>query len=163
MEKGNKSWTTMILTRVKEALSQALRDTVFEFDETDDLLDSWKIVFNGVLDEIWSWGERRVKRAVQAPWMSNSVLKLLYLRDNCLKTAKRFTDAVDWSNYRAARNKASSRIRSSKRNFLSEAFGENKGNSRSTKTDWLSGPFLESPKTLSVPKSRSLNFGSLSL
>ena len=42
----------MILTRVKEALSQTLRDTVFEFDETDDLLDSWKIVFNGVLDEI---------------------------------------------------------------------------------------------------------------
>ena len=32
--------------RFKEALSQAPWDTVFVFDEIDDMLDSWESLFN---------------------------------------------------------------------------------------------------------------------
>ena len=100
--------------RFKEALSQAPWDTVFVFDEIDDMLDSWESLFNSVLDENCPWREKRVKRAAQAPWMTSSVLKQLHLRDNCLKTARRSNNADDWSNYRAARNKAVAMIRSAK-------------------------------------------------
>ena len=116
--------------RFKEALSQAPWDTVFVFDEIDDMLDSWESLFNSVLDENCPWREKRVKRAAQAPWMTSSVLKQLHLRDNCLKTARRSNNADDWSNYRAARNKAVAMIRSAKRKFFCNAFEENKGNSR---------------------------------
>ena len=101
--------------RLKEALSQAPWDTVFVFDEIDDMLDSWESLFNSVLDE-------------NCPWMTSSVLKQLHLRDNCLKTARRSNNADDWSNYRAARNKAFAMIRSAKRKFFCNAFEENKGN-----------------------------------
>ena len=92
--------------------------------------DSWQSLFNSVLDENCPWRENRVKRAAQAPWMTSSVLKQLHLRDNCLKTARRSNNADDWSNYRAARNKAVAMIRSAKRKFFCNAFEENKGNSR---------------------------------
>ena len=62
--------------------------------------------------------------------MASSVLKQLHLRDNCLKTARRSNNADDWSNYRAARNKAVAMIRSAKRKFFCNAFEENKSNSR---------------------------------
>ena len=71
--------------RFKEALSQAPWDTVFVFDEIDDMLDSWESLFNSILDENCPWREKRVKRGAQAPWMTSSVLKQLHLRDNCLK------------------------------------------------------------------------------
>ena len=117
--------------RYKEALSHARWDTVFVFDEVDDMLDSWEsLFFNSVLDENCPWREKRVKCAVQAPWMTSSVLKQLHLRDNWLKTARRSNNADDWFNYRAARNKAVAMIRSAKRKFFCNAFEENKGNSR---------------------------------
>ena len=93
-------------------------------------LDSWESLFNSILDENCPWREKRVKHAVQAPWITSSVLKQLHLRDNCLKTARRSNNADDWSNYRAERNKAVAMIRSAKRKFFCNAFEENKGNSR---------------------------------
>lgn len=94
------------------------------------MLDSWESLFNSILDENCPWREKHVKRAVQAPWITSSVLKQLHLRDNCLKTARHSKNADDWSNYRAERNKAVAMIRSAKRKFFCNAFEENKGNSR---------------------------------
>ena len=76
------------------------------------MLDSWESVCNNVLDENCLWCERRVKGAVQTPWMTSSVL------NNCLKTAWRSNNANDWYNYRAIRNKAVAMIRSAKRKFF---------------------------------------------
>ena len=116
--------------RFKEALSQAPWDRVFVFDEIDNMLDSWKSIFNSVLDENCPWREKRVKRAVHAPWTTtSSVVKQLHLRDNCLKTARRSNNTDNWSNYRAARNKAVAMIRSAKRKFFCNAFEENRSNS----------------------------------
>ena len=114
--------------RFKEALSQAPWDRVFVFDEIDDM-DSRKSIFNSVLDENCPWREKRVKRAVHAPWTTSSVVKQLHLRDNCLKTARRSNNTDNWSNYRAARNEAVAMIRSAKRKFFCNAFEENRSNS----------------------------------
>ena len=89
------------------------------------MLDSWEFLI-----VYCPWPEKHVKRTVQAPWMTSSVLKQLHLRDNCLKTARRSNNADDWSHYRAARNKAVAMIRSAKRKFFCNAFEENKSNSR---------------------------------
>ena len=48
--------------RFKEALSQAPWDTVFVFDEIDDMLDSWESLFTSLLDE-------------NCPWMTSSSLE----------------------------------------------------------------------------------------
>ena len=94
------------------------------------MLDSWESIFNSALDENCPWREKRVKRSVQTPWMTNFVLKQLHLRDVCLKTARRTNDADDWNNYRAARNKAVAMIRNAKKEFFYNAFKDNKGNRR---------------------------------
>ena len=94
------------------------------------LVSEWEPIFNSVLDEICPWREKGVKRAVQAPWMTSSVLKQLHLRDNCLKTARLSSNGDDWSNYRVARNKVVAMIRSSKREFFCNTIEENKDNSR---------------------------------
>ena len=104
--------------RFKEVMSQAPWDTVFLFGEIDDMLDSWESILKSVLDENFPWRKRRVKRAVQAPWMTSSVLKQLHLKDYCLKTSRRSNNTDDWSNYRAARNKVVGMIRSAKTKFF---------------------------------------------
>ena len=39
----------------KETLSQAPWDTVFVFDDIDDMQDSWESIFNSALDENCPW------------------------------------------------------------------------------------------------------------
>ena len=45
----------------KHALSQAPWDTVFLFDDINEILDSWELLFNSVLDSHCPWREKRVE------------------------------------------------------------------------------------------------------
>lgn len=110
---------------IKE-LNQAPWDTAFIFDDINDMLDSWELIFNSILDANCPWREKRVKRATQTPWMTNSILKQLQLRDNYLKIARRSNSADDWTNYRIARNSAVNMLRNATRNYYENAFTENK-------------------------------------
>ena len=56
--------------------------------------------------------------------------KQFYVRDNLLKVARRFDNANDWANHRAARNKAVSSKHLAKRQFYNSSFEENKHNTR---------------------------------
>jgi len=58
------------------------------------------------------------------------VIKQLYTRDHLLKVARRSDSGDDWANYRVARNKAVSVMRSAKREFYNNSFENNKNNAR---------------------------------
>ena len=114
----------------KFTLRQAPWDTVFLFDDIDDILDSWESLFIGAIDTHCPWRDKRVARANQAPWMSKSVLSQLQLRDACLKTARLTNTSDAWTKYRRERNKAVGLLRSVKRDYHSKIFENNKKNSR---------------------------------
>ena len=62
--------------------------------------------------------------------MTKTVIKQLHIRDHLLKVARRTDNSDDWANYRVARNKAVSILRSAKREFYNNSFEENKNNTR---------------------------------
>ena len=60
------------------------------------------------------------------------LLKKLHSRDHLLKVARKSHNSSDWANYREARNKAVSALRSAKREFYKDAFEENRNNPKAT-------------------------------
>ena len=60
------------------------------------------------------------------------LLKKLHSRDHLLKVARKSDNRPDWANYREARNKAVSALRSAKREFYKDAFEENRNNPKAT-------------------------------
>ena len=63
-------------------------DTVFVFDEIDDMLESWENSFNNAVDQHCPWRNKRVALVNQTPWMSNAIIDQLRLRDTLLKRSK---------------------------------------------------------------------------
>lgn len=60
------------------------------------------------------------------------LIKKLHSRDHLLKVARKSNNSSDWANYRVARNKAVSALRSAKREFYENAFEENRNNPKAT-------------------------------
>lgn len=103
-------------------------DTVFLFDDINDMLESWESLFNSELDSHCPWRNKRVKNLKQATWITKPVLQQLHLRDNCLKTARISSTSDDLEKYKAERNKAVSMMRSAKRSYFNNVFDEQKNN-----------------------------------
>ena len=58
------------------------------------------------------------------------MIKQFHIRDHLLKVARRSDNVDDWTNYRTARIKAVSALRSAKRQFYNSSFEENRNNTR---------------------------------
>lgn len=116
--------------KFKSTLRQAPWDTIFVFDDIDDMLDSWESLFNDALDTHCPWRNKRVARVNQVPWMTNSIIVQLRTRDTLLKIFKRSRNADDWAKYTVARNRAVTLIRSAKTKFYSTTFERDKNNPR---------------------------------
>ncbi|PFX34306.1 RNA-directed DNA polymerase from mobile element jockey [Stylophora pistillata] len=114
----------------KLTLEQTPWDTIFVFDEFDDMLESWENLFNEALDLHCPWRNKRVALVTQTPWMSNAILKQLRLRDTLLKKAKRSKDPFDWAKYKKARNKAVGMSRTAKRKYCVSKLENNQDNTR---------------------------------
>ena len=104
----------------KRTLEQIPWETAFVFEDIDDVVYAWEKMFNSALDDHCPWREKRIKHTTQPPWMINAVIKKLHSRDHLLKMARKSDNSSDWANYREARNKAVSALRSAKREILQE-------------------------------------------
>ena len=114
----------------KLSLHQAPWNIAFVFDDIDDVVYAWEDTFNNILDAHCPWREKCVKRTTQPPWMTESVVKQLHIRDHLLKVARHSDNLDDWTNYRTARNKAVSALHSANRQFYNNTFEENRNNTR---------------------------------
>ena len=81
-------------------LRQAPWDTVFLFDDIDDILYNWESLFNSVIDPLCLWRVKRVTKANQVSWLNGLILRQLETRDACLKTAKPLNTSDAWTKYR---------------------------------------------------------------
>ena len=73
----------------KATLKETPSDSVFIFDDIDDMLSLWELLFNTALDLNCPWRVKRVAKARKLPWRNNSVTKQLKELDRLLKIAKR--------------------------------------------------------------------------
>ena len=69
---------------LKQTLMRTPWDSVFIFDETDDVLDSWEKLFIDGLEQ--HWRTKRVAWVNQAPWITPAIIKQLQFKDALLKS-----------------------------------------------------------------------------
>ena len=116
--------------RFVETLGSLPWETIFIFEDVEDMLSAWETLFNQALDAHCPWREKRVSREKQTPCMTKAIIERLRLRDMLLKIARRSNAKADWDSYKLARNKCVNIIKHEKRAFYSNCFEENKGNSK---------------------------------
>ena len=67
-----------------EELSDASWDSVFVFEDTDDIVDSWYKIFTVVLDSQIPVKEKRVKKRDQPNWFTTEINEAMKKRDKLL-------------------------------------------------------------------------------
>jgi len=105
-------------------------DTVFVFDEIDNMLESWENLFNNTVDQHCLWRNKRVALVNQTPWMSNAIIDQLRLRDTLLKRSKHSNNPDNWAEYKKAKNKAVGMLKSAKRKYYVSKLENNKNNAK---------------------------------
>ena len=136
-QKGNtyikyRKLKVFIEEQFKSTLKETPWDSIFVFDDIDDVLSSWESLFNSALDSNCPWRVKRVAKAKKSPWLDSSVIKQLRERDRLLKIAKRSKTPADWESYKRARNKAVFLLRRAKSEFFKTTFANNKNNPKGT-------------------------------
>ena len=104
--------------RFVETLRSLPWETIFIFEDVEDMLSAWETLFNRALDAHCPWREKRVSREKQTPWMTKAIIERLRLRDMLLKIARRANAKADWDSYKLARNKCVNIIKHAKRAFF---------------------------------------------
>ena len=116
----------------QQTLMQTPRDSVFIFDQTDDVLDSWEKLFIDGLEPHCPWRTKRVDWVNQAPWITPTIIKQLQFRDALLKKFRRHRNPSVWAAYKKARNKAVGMLRNIKRKFYVSKLEQNENDAKGT-------------------------------
>ena len=116
----------------KQTLMQTPWDSVFIFDQTDDVLDSWEKLFIDGLEQHCPWRTKRVAWVNQAPWITPAIIKQLQFWDAVLKKFRRHRNPSVWAAYKKARNKAVGMLRNIKRKFYVSKLEQNENDAKGT-------------------------------
>lgn len=80
----------------KATLNETPWDSEFIFDDIDDMLSSWDLLFHTALDSNCPWRVKRVAKARKLPWLNRYVTRQLRERGRLLKIAKKWKNPPDW-------------------------------------------------------------------
>ena len=111
-----------------EALYETPWDTIFLFDEVDNIVNGWYSLLNEAVDVNAPIKRKRIRDDTKPKWLSPAILKLMKKHDHLLKKAKRSNAPDDWSALKSTKNKVTKAIKTAKKNFLHESFRENEIN-----------------------------------
>ena len=71
-------------------------------------------------------------RGSKSPWITTELKKMMHLRDRLKIKAIRSGDAIDWNNFKRARNNVNNAIKNAKKSYYLKSFTACDGNSRKT-------------------------------
>ena len=91
----------------------------------------WKTLFLEVSDVHAPLRSKRV-RGSKSPWITTELKKMMHLRDRLKIKAIRSGDAIDWNNFKRARNNVNNAIKNAKKSYYLKSFTACDGNSRKT-------------------------------
>lgn len=96
------------------------------FQDVNDKLDTWELIFNSVINQYAPIVEKRVKRKKLPPWMNSSIIDCIRIRDKFKKCAK--TNILVNTMYKKLRNQVVKMIANAKSAHMRNEIIENKGN-----------------------------------
>jgi hypothetical protein len=100
-------------------LSQADFQSVYNFSDPEEALNSWYNVFLGVVNQHAPVRKKRVKNASLPPWLTNEIIQAMAQRDH-LKKSKQFDE------YKKVRNRVKNLVRDSKKDLFCKLVENNK-------------------------------------
>lgn len=112
------------------ALRNAPWDSIFVFEECDDIIDAWYKLFNSIIEEFLPQIQKRVKRRVQPNWFDADINQAINSRDKLLKKARKSKSEADYNAFKKAKNIVTQQIRSAKQAYFKDKVIENKNNPR---------------------------------
>ncbi|PFX28620.1 hypothetical protein AWC38_SpisGene6667 [Stylophora pistillata] len=101
-------------------------DAAFVFEETDDIIDTWYDIFNGILDKHAPAKTKRIKRISQPKWFTGDLNDEIKKRDCLLRKARNSRNPGDWMLFREAKNRVTKFIRNTKKAFFKSQVEENR-------------------------------------
>ncbi len=94
-------------------------DEIDSLSNSNDALKRFYEILNGILSKHAPVKDKRVKRENQPDWFTEEIISIINHRDKCRKTGN-----ID--QYKILRNKVTSMIKKSKKNFFNNAIKDNK-------------------------------------
>lgn len=95
-------------------------DTVFVFEDSDDIVDTWYDIFNKILHKHVPVVSRRMKGIRQPRLFTNDLNNEIHIRNGLLKKTRASNDQKDWTIFKKANNGVLQLIRNTKKMVISE-------------------------------------------
>ena len=93
------------------------------FDDPDNRLWAWKILFDDICNDHAPWKEVRIKSCAP-PWLTNDIRYKMNERFKLFKLAMANRCPEAWSAYKRARNSVTRALRKAKASYFTKMFGE---------------------------------------
>ena len=93
------------------------------FDDPDNRLWAWKILFDDTCNDHASWKEVRIKSCAP-PWLTNDIRYNMNERFELFKVAMANRCPEAWSAYKRVRNSVTRALRKAKASYFTKMFGE---------------------------------------
>ena len=95
-------------------LNEAPSDAAVVFEETDEIIDTWYDIFNGILDKHAPVITKRIKSICQPKWFTGNLNDEIKKRDCLLRKARNSRNPGDWMPFREEKNRVTRFIRNAK-------------------------------------------------
>ena len=96
------------------------------FDDVNEKLATWELIFNDVANCHMPIVKKRVKRKCLSPWMNKEIMHLIHLRDQFKSCVK--SNVLARSMYKNLRNQVVKKIANAKAAYMRNEIMENKNN-----------------------------------
>ena len=96
------------------------------FDDVNEKLATWELIFNDVVNRHMPIVKKRVKRKCLSPWMNKEIMHLIHLRDQFKSRAK--LNILARSMYKNLRNQVVKKIANAKAAYMRNEIMENMNN-----------------------------------
>ena len=99
------------------------------FDNVEDSLDTFNLLFNEVLDNHAPIRNIKVRNR-PCPFMTEEIRSLMKIRDKWRKLARKTNDPLHWSGYKTRKREVKRELRLAEREFVADQIKNNPNNAR---------------------------------
>eukprot|EP00112_Aurelia_sp_Birch-Aquarium-sp1_P010550 Seg2249.2 transcript_id=Seg2249.2/GoldUCD/mRNA.D3Y31 product=Fibropellin-1 protein_id=Seg2249.2/GoldUCD/D3Y31 len=126
--KYSRNYKNMDINGFREALETTPWWVSSVFEETDDVLNAWELLYNNVVDEYIKVRKAKVRKD-SLPWITTDIRKIMNRRYRLLNKWQRDKDPQTHHQYKEARNLARKELRKAESKYWRQEF-EKAGNSK---------------------------------
>ena len=119
----------MIRRPFSKTCSRSPWPVIDTFDNVEDSLDAFNLLFNEVLDNHAPIRNIKVRNR-PCPFMTEEIRSLMKIRDKWRKLARKTNDPLHWSGYKTRKREVKRELRLAEREFVADQIKNNPNNAR---------------------------------